>query len=79
MDSGKRADAGRWREGIMLSSKDEPIHATFNGQLWLQDVSWAEVTIQLITSFCQRNPLDAAASRPAGGEPWLSYAQVVRQ
>lgn len=20
--------------------KDEPIHATFNGQLWLQDVSW---------------------------------------
>lgn len=21
--------------------KDEPIHATFNGQLWLQDVSWS--------------------------------------
>ncbi|EPB0431581.1 DUF551 domain-containing protein [Klebsiella pneumoniae] len=22
--------------------EDEPIHATFNGQLWLQDVSWSE-------------------------------------
>lgn len=21
--------------------KDEPIHATFNGQLWLQDISWS--------------------------------------
>ncbi|WEJ92426.1 MAG: DUF551 domain-containing protein [Klebsiella huaxiensis] len=21
--------------------KDEPIHAAFNGQLWLQDVSWS--------------------------------------
>lgn len=26
---------------LCFPAKDEPIHATFNGQLWLQDVSWS--------------------------------------
>lgn len=26
---------------LCFPAKDEPIHATFNGQLWLQDISWS--------------------------------------
>lgn len=26
---------------LCFPAKDEPIHAVFNGQLWLQDVSWS--------------------------------------
>ncbi|EPL9854078.1 TPA: DUF551 domain-containing protein [Klebsiella pneumoniae subsp. pneumoniae] len=28
-----------WRSGFPV--EDEPIHAVFNGQLWLQDISWS--------------------------------------
>ncbi|HFF0179210.1 TPA: DUF551 domain-containing protein [Klebsiella pneumoniae] len=26
---------------LCFPAEDEPIHAVFNGQLWLQDVSWS--------------------------------------
>ncbi|HIF0643670.1 TPA: DUF551 domain-containing protein [Klebsiella pneumoniae] len=26
---------------MCFPAEDEPIHAVFNGQLWLQDVSWS--------------------------------------
>ncbi|EPO0609877.1 DUF551 domain-containing protein [Klebsiella pneumoniae] len=26
---------------LCFPAEDEPIHATFNGQLWLQDISWS--------------------------------------
>ncbi len=49
--------------------KDEPIHATFNGQLWLQDISWSgsdePIDNVIPTSVTHWMP---AASRPAGGE-----------
>ncbi|HHD2873576.1 TPA: DUF551 domain-containing protein [Klebsiella pneumoniae] len=48
--------------------KDEPIHATFNGQLWLQDVSWSgsdEPIDNVITaSVTHWMPLPAAPQEP---------------
>ncbi|MFW0615010.1 DUF551 domain-containing protein [Klebsiella pneumoniae] len=26
---------------LCFPAEDEPIHAVFNGQLWLQDISWS--------------------------------------
>lgn len=48
--------------------KDEPIHATFNGQLWLQDVSWSgsEEPIDNVipVSVTHWMPLPAAPQEP---------------
>lgn len=48
--------------------KDEPIHATFNGQLWLQDISWSgsdEPIDNVITaSVTHWMPLPAAPQEP---------------
>ncbi|MBO2029044.1 DUF551 domain-containing protein [Klebsiella pneumoniae] len=47
--------------------KDEPIHATFNGQLWLQDISWSgsdePIDNVIPTSVTHWMPLPAARRR----------------
>ncbi|EJD6387285.1 TPA: DUF551 domain-containing protein [Klebsiella pneumoniae] len=55
---------------LCFPAKDEPIHATFNGQLWLQDISWSgsdEPIDNVITaSVTHWMPLPAA---PQGVKP----------
>lgn len=50
--------------------KDEPIHATFNGQLWLQDISWSgsdePIDNVIPTSVTHWMPLPAAPQEVRG-------------
>ncbi len=50
--------------------KDEPIHATFNGQLWLQDISWSgsdePIDNVIPTSVTHWMPLPAAPQEVKG-------------
>ena len=51
--------------------KDEPIHATFNGQLWLQDISWSvsdePIDNVIPTSVTHWMPLPAAPQEVNNG------------
>ncbi len=55
---------------LCFPAKDEPIHAVFNGQLWLQDVSWSgsdePIDNVIPTSVTHWMPLPAAPQEVKG-------------